>query len=142
MGVPHIEIDLFPSEEKIIEDITRANSGWVAEANPWQIPAAISGQAAIVVFLDYDNVVNYVRLLIRGYQEWRVQGFTWAGFKQSIIHRTILDLGRIVYMYGKANRAGWRKEGLLGDARSPSLGDVRCISPAELSALSDLLNLE
>jgi hypothetical protein len=71
IGVPHFEIDLYPTEGQALEEIALANDGWVAEANPWQIPVALAKEADVIVFLDYDNVVNYVRLLLRGFQEWK-----------------------------------------------------------------------
>lgn len=139
LGVPHIEIDTYPSEEKILEDIAIAKSGWIVEANPWQIPTTLSAQAAITVFLDYDNIVNYLRLLRRGFQEWKANGFSWAGFKRTMIRRTILDLGRIVYLHGKDNRRGWREHGLLKDMNVSSVGYIRCVSPKELTILTDLV---
>jgi adenylate kinase family enzyme len=138
IGVPHFEIDLYPTEGNALEEVTRAKDGWVTEANTWQIPVALAKEADVIVFLDYDNVVNYVRLLLRGYQEWRSKGFSWVGFKQSMVDRTILDLGRIVYRYGEANRKDWRQAGLLKDMNLAATTYIRCISPAELRILHDL----
>ena len=145
LGVPHIEIDLYgvppadSTEGRILEAVALAQDGWVTEANPWQIPKALAIEADVVVFLDYDNVVNYARLLRRGCSRWRSQGLSWAGFKRFVVDETVLDLGRIVYRYGEANRRGWRENGLLEGVDRSSAVCLRCVSPAELGLLHDLV---
>jgi adenylate kinase family enzyme len=147
LGVPHIEIDVYgvpPSESteaKVLEAVARAQRGWVAEANPWQIPAALAKEAEVVVFLDYDNIVSYLRLLRRGCGRWLSDGLSWAGFKHFVVDEAVLDLGRIVYRYGKANRNGWREAGLLEGIDRASTICVRCVSPAELRLVHELVVL-
>jgi adenylate kinase family enzyme len=137
-SLPHFEIDLYQTDGKVLEDISVAKDGWIAEANPWQIPVALAKEADVIVFLDYDNAVNYARLLMRGFVELKSQGFSLAGFNQLIINRTILDLGRIVFRFGVTNRKDWREEGLLKDMNLSATIYVRCISPAEARILHDL----
>ena len=70
LGLKHIEIDQYTAENEMLAAVRAAEkTGWVAEANPWQIPQSVYAQADVIIFLDYDNSVNYIRLLIRGYQE-------------------------------------------------------------------------
>ena len=148
IGAPHIEIDLFgvpPSdatEQKVLEAVALARDGWVVEANPWQIPAPLAREAEAVVFLDYDDVVNYVRLLRRGCGRWLSQGMSWTGFKRFVVDEAVLDLGRIVYRYGQANRRGWREAGLLEVIDPASTICIRCVSPAELGLVRDLVTRE
>ena len=58
IGVPHIEIDRYglpptgSTEGEVLEAIALAQDGWIAEANPWQIPTALAQEADVVVFLD------------------------------------------------------------------------------------------
>ena len=138
--IKHIEIDHYKSEEEILNAISKASEdGWVAEANPWQIPDSLSMQADVVIFLDYDNIVNYIRLLIRGLKQWRSNNYSLSSFKRVIIDYTILDLGRIVFMHGKDNRAGWRQNGLLNNLDSSISKKIRCISPAELRMLEEII---
>jgi hypothetical protein len=139
-GARHIEIDLYASEEAILKDIdSAASTGWVAEANPWQIPPSVVERAAVIIFLDYDNVVNYLRLLVRGYGRWRSRRLSWSGFKQHIVDEIILDLWRIVYRHGKTNRKGWREIGLFKGMDVSSAVSLRCVSPAELQLLQDCM---
>ena len=143
LGLKHIEIDRYTAENEILANEILAavraaeKTGWVAEANPWQIPQSVYDNADVIIFLDYDNSVNYIRLLIRGYKEWCSQNYSWSGFRESIVHRAIMDLGRIVYLYGKENRKGWREGGLFAgiDVSQQGVTYVRCISPAELNRL-------
>jgi adenylate kinase family enzyme len=137
LGLRHIEIDLYPSAAKVHEDICLATQGWVAEANPWQIPSGLANKADVVVLLDYDNLVNYARLFLRGIEEWRATELAWEGFHKYIVQRTVFDLGRIVYRYGRANRKEWRAEGMVQGIAKKALY-LRCISPAELRALQKL----
>jgi hypothetical protein len=139
LRVPHIEIDLHPSEDEIARQVGACAMGWVAEANPWQIPPRIATQADALVFLDYDNVVNYVRLLGRGWQEWRRRRFSPAGFKAAIVDKALLDLGRIVYRYGRSNREKWRSAGLFAEVDPATNACFRCVSPAELRILAELV---
>src|SRR5262245_39024472 len=60
LRVPHIEIDCHPSEEALVDRIGACPTGWVAEANPWQIPPRVVARGDAIVFLDYDDVVTYV----------------------------------------------------------------------------------
>lgn len=136
LGLKHIEIDRYTAENEILAAVRAAEkTGWVAEANPWQIPQSVYDKADVIIFLDYDNSVNYIRLLIRGYKEWCSQNYSWSGFRESIVRRAIMDLGRIVYLYGKENRKGWREGGLFAGIDVSSVTYVRCLSPAELNRL-------
>jgi adenylate kinase family enzyme len=139
LGLPHIEVDHFPSEDDLARRVSACSTGWVVEANPWQIPPRVAAQGEAIVFLDYDNAVNYVRLLKRGWVEWKRQGFSVAGFKASIIDKALLDLGRIVYRYGKSNRQQWREKGLFPNVDGSTVAYIRCESPAELSIVESLV---
>jgi hypothetical protein len=132
LGAEHIEIDLYPSPEAVFAAVERSSRSWVAEANPWQVPPDVVSRANVTVFLDYDNVVNYARLLRRGVERWRSAGFTARAFRRFVVDESILDLGRIVFRYGRENRAGWRGNGLFGTVVRPDVVSVRCVSPREL----------
>lgn len=135
-GIPHIEIDHFRSRDDVIHHVTcDLPSGWVAEANPWQIPREIWSEADWIIFLDFDNIVNYSRLLRRGLERWRSDGQTWNSFRKHVIDDAIRDLCRLVYLYGESNRDGWRSDGMSDDESCPSDNCLRCISPAEVKLL-------
>jgi hypothetical protein len=139
LHVPHVEIDRYPAEEDILRQISTCTSGWIAEANPWQIPHRIAVECDAIVFLDYDNRVNYVRLLKRGWQEWRCQRFRPAGFRHAILNKALLDLGMIVYRHGRSNREKWRADGLFLNMHASTAAYFHCVSPAELNILESLL---
>lgn len=133
-GLPHVHIDRFPSKDAVVEAIKNyEDKGWIAEANPWQIPDYVYEQATLIVFLDFDNAVNYVRLFLRYFKVWKEEGFSFSGFKRHIFHKCCMDLGRIVYLHGKANREKWRNQGLTSANVDTSRALLlRCVSPAEL----------
>ena len=135
-GIPHVEIDHFPSPEDVVQHVTVVlRSGWVAEANPWQVPEEIWSRADWIVFLDFDNVVNYWRLIRRGLERWRSSGQLWNGFREYVVDDAIRDLSRIVYLHGEYNREGWRREGIGGPETCTRDRCLRCISPAEVRSL-------
>lgn len=133
--IPHIEIDHFRSRDDVVREITDVQgSGWVAEANPWQVPPEVWNRADWIVFLDFDNIVNYWRLICRGLADWRSDGRLWSGFREHVIDGAIKDLCRIVYLYGEPNRDSWREKGMGGEACTHDRC-LRCISPAEVRSL-------
>ena len=83
--------------------------------------------------------MNYERLLRRGCARWRSGGLSWAGFKRFVVDDNVLDLGRIVYRYGTTNRRGWREAGLLKGIDPTSTICLRCVSPAELRLVHELV---
>ncbi len=138
LGLEHIEIDDFPSKEETVDFFSKQNPSevWIGEANPWQIPAEVFRMVKIVVFMDFDNAVNYVRLLCRGFQRWREERFGWKAFRHHVWEMAIKDWCRIVYLHGKANREGWREKGISGlKSDEADFSCIRCISPAEVRVL-------
>jgi adenylate kinase family enzyme len=136
LSILHVEIDCYSSEQDILNYLgTVGNRGWIAEANPWQIPVSVVERATVIIFLDYDNLVNYLWLLMRGCKRWKSCKFTWAGFRKHIVNEIVADLWRIVYLYGNINRRRWRKKGLIKGANVSSAVSIRCISPAELGVV-------
>jgi len=144
LGTPHIEIDLISPEAAIHAAIEAdPNNGWVAEANPWQIPPSIWSKADIVLILDYDNTVNYLRLLSRGFKRCRSSGSTWKAFREHVVEKAIKDWCLIVYLHGNSNRAGWRKHGIGGpEVDLSSAVIITCFSPAEVRILLKYLSRE
>jgi hypothetical protein len=139
-NIPHVEIDLFASKEEVTRFTLGLPAGWVAEANPWQVPQEIWRHADWAVFLDFENVVNYWRLLRRGLGKWAASGQWRSGFRKHILHDTFEDLGRLVYLYGEGNRARWRTNGMdRGNIYAPA-NCFRCISPREVELLVSLLS--
>jgi hypothetical protein len=140
LQVRHIHIDEYESSQAVLDAVrTAIGDGWIAEANPWQIPEELGAEAEVVIFLDYDNIVNYVRLLSRGIKEWKEEQYSWDGFTNSVVGRAIKDLGRIVYLHGANNRRGWRENGLLPGVGADSPKYIRCISPGELKRVENLI---
>ncbi len=110
------------------------NNGWIVEANPWQVPNWVwDNLDAEVIWLDYDNMVNYVHLTGRAAHTW------WTG--QTAIHdeaqeltaslwsqlSNCAELMMIVYKWGAENRSGWRSEQRFRPPRA-----LRFTTPAEL----------
>ena len=108
--------------------------GWIVEANPWQIPTWVwDDQGAEVLWLDYDNAVNYIQLVQRAARTW------WTG--KTATHDDAQDLTAsfwsqltncaelvtIVYKWGEENRSGWRDEERFRPPRA-----LRFTTPAEL----------
>jgi len=137
--IPHVEIDHFTSRDDVVRHVTIAlQSGWVAEANPWQIPEEIWSRADWIVFLDFDNIVNYWRLIRRGLAKWRSGGQLWNGFREHVIDDAVKDLCRIVYLHGESNRDDWRRNGMGGGEACTHDKYLRCISPAEVDLLCSI----
>ena len=135
-NIPHVEIDHFTSREDVVRHLTIAlRSGWVAEANPWQVLEEIWRRADWIVCLDFDNIVNYWRLIRRGLAKWRSTGELWSGFRKHVIDDAIKDLCRIVYLHGESNRDEWRANGMGGGDVCTHDRCFRCISPAEVKLL-------
>ena len=67
--------------------------GWVAEAKPWQIPPEVWSKVGVILFLDYDNCVNYLRLLSRGNREMAGGGVPNAGLPVSHSGKSNQGLG-------------------------------------------------
>lgn len=139
-NIPHVEIDRFASPDEVVLFTLALPAGWVAEANPWQVPEEIWSHVDWIIFLDFDNVVNYWRLLHRGLAEWVSSGQLWNGFRKHIIHDTFKDLWRLDYLYGEANRAGWRRNGMGSGNVCAPCGCLRCISPREVELLISILS--
>ena len=139
-NIPHVEIDRFASPEEVILYTQALTAGWVTEANPWQIPDEVWRHADWTIFLDFDNVVNYWRLLHRGIATWAASGQLWNGFRKHIIHDALKDWSRLVYLYGEDNRAGWRKNGMDGGNIREQARRLRCISPREAELLFSILS--
>ena len=137
-GIPHVEIDLFPSPEAITRSILALPAGWVAEANPWQVPEAVWSCADWSIFLDFDNLVNYWRLLRRGLARWASSGQFWYGLRKHLLQDAFKDWYRLVYLYGESNRNGWRVNGMGGSLTAPERC-LRCISPREAELLVGLI---
>jgi|EP01043_Picozoa_sp_COSAG02_P033379 shikimate kinase len=110
------------------------SGGWIVEANPWQVPTWVWDDLGTeVIWLDYDNMVNYVRLMGRAARTW------WTG--QTATHDEAQDLTAsfwsqvtncaelmmIVYRWGAENRSGWRSEERFCPPRA-----LRFTTPAEL----------
>jgi adenylate kinase family enzyme len=137
--IPHVEIDRFTSRDDVVHHVTIAlRSGWIAEANPWQVPEEIWSCADWIVFLDFDNIVNYWRLIRRGLSKWRSSGQRWNGFREHVIDDAIKDLCRIVYRHGESNRDDWRRNGMGGGETCTHDRCLRCISPAEVKLLCSI----
>ena len=137
--IPHVEIDHFPSRDDVVRHVTLVlRSGWVAEANPWQVPEEIWNRADWVIFLDFDNIVNYWRLIRRGLARWRSSGPLWHGFREHVLDDAIKDLSRIVYLYGESNRDEWRRNGMSGSEAGTRGRCLRCVSPAEVELLCSM----
>lgn len=142
LGLDHIEIDNFSSKDGVVDyvDQLESSQGWIAEANPWQIPGEVFAKADAVIFLDFDNVVNYVRLFRRGFSRWKSDGSGLTAFHHHIWEKAIKDWCRIVFLHGKANRDGWRKKGISGlETDKVSFSCIRCISPAEVAILLNII---
>ena len=137
LDVPHIEIDQMHTAEEIITlTDSSSDTGWVAEANPWQIPPEVWSKAGAILFLDFDNSVNYLRLLSRGVERWRSEGYTNQAFRHHIVEKAIKDWGRIVFLYGRKNREGWRENGIASPKAAISeTAYITCTSPAEAQIL-------
>lgn len=110
------------------------SGGWIVEANPWQIPTWVwDDQGTWVLWLDYDNTVNYLQLVQRATCTWwsgqvaahdEAQDLTpsfWSQFANC------LELMWIVYRWGAENRNGWRNEKRFQPPRA-----LRFSTPAEL----------
>jgi len=139
-NIPHVEIDRFASLEEVIRFTLALPAGWVTEANPWQVPEEIWSHTDWTIFLDFDNAVNYWRLLQRGLARWASSGQLWNGFSKHIINDAFKDWYRLVYLYGEANRAGWRKNGMDGGNIHAPARCLRCISPREVELLFSILS--
>ncbi len=136
-GQVHVQIDDL-SEEQVLDALNDRGSseGWIAEANPWHIPTEAWEHAEMILFLDYDNAVNYVRLLSRSLTRWRSSGFSLRGFRHHVIDYALRTLCRIVYLHGEDNRRGWRDNGIApADANTDRAILLRCVSPAETKLL-------
>ena len=111
-----------------------SSGGWIVEANPWQIPTWVwDDRGAEVIWLDYDNTVNYVQLVQRATRTWwtgktathdDAQDLT-AGFWSQLTN--CAELLTIVYKWGEENRSGWRGEERFRPPRA-----LRFVTPAEL----------
>ena len=127
LGLTHLPIDRFHSDADPMRSAARAansiDGGWVAEANVWQIPQAIWQSSDVAVFLDYPNVVHYLRILRRCYREC-VAKPTWAGIRDSIAGEA--EHLKIVYLYANKNREGWHERGGITNTATPV---IRCPSP-------------
>ena len=135
--VPHLQID-YLSDAQVLAAVhpDKPGQGWIAEANPWQVPVEVWERAETIVFLDYDNVVNYVRLLRRALSRWRSSGLSWQGFRHHVFDYALRTLCRIVYLHGEDNRKAWRDRVVAPtEARTDRASLVRCVSPAEAKLL-------
>jgi hypothetical protein len=138
--IPHVEIDRFAVRDDLVHFTIALRSGWVAEANPWQVPEEIWSHADWIVFLDFDNIVNYWRLIHRGLIRWTSSGRLWDGFRKHVIDDAIKDWCRIVYLYGEANRCDWRRNGISGGDVRAQGRCLRCISPREVELLWSIMS--
>jgi adenylate kinase family enzyme len=127
LGLAHLPIDDYHGDADPEASASRAagsiDGGWVAEANVWQIPDAIWQSADLAVFLDYPNIVHYLRIIHRCFRTCAAQP-TWAD-----IRRTVgLEWGhvKIIYLYANKNREGWQECGGITNSATPV---IRCASP-------------
>jgi adenylate kinase family enzyme len=127
LGLAYLAIDDYYGDADAMASASRAaaavDGGWVAEANVWQIPDAIWQAAELVVFLDYPNIVHYLRIIQRC---WRtcVARPTWASIRRTV--GLECEHLRIVFLYANKNREGWRECGGITASATPV---IRCASP-------------
>ena len=129
----HLHIDSFNGDENPLQSAVEAasliKSGWVAEANVWQIPQPIWESADLAIFLDYANTVHYRRILRRCVQSCIAQP-AWMNIRDSIANEW--SHFTIMYRYADENRADWQKQGGITSAAIPV---IRFSSPRETEKL-------
>ena len=110
------------------------SGGWIVEANPWQVPTWVwDDQSAEVLWLDYDNAVNYLQLARRAARTWWTGALATHDDAQALSASlrsqlaNCVELMTIVYKWGEENRNGWRTEARFQPPRA-----VRFTTPAEL----------
>jgi len=131
LGLSHLPIDDYHGDADPALSAARAASsidgGWVAEANVWQIPDAIWESSDLAVFLDYPNVVHYLRIIRRCFRTCLAQR-TSAAIRRSI--GTEWDHMKIIYLYANKNREGRNERGGITNTATPV---IRSASPRATS---------
>jgi adenylate kinase family enzyme len=137
LGLTHLLIDVFNSHadpKRAAVDAARSiEGGWVAEANVWQIPRAIWESSDFAIFLDYGNLIHYLRIIRRCLRECALDP-TWANIRHQVDSE--LEHLKIMYLYANSNREGWQKRGGITDTATQV---VRCTSPREANRLLDCI---
>jgi adenylate kinase family enzyme len=133
LGLTHLAIDDFHGDAdpklSAAEAASSIDGGWVAEANVWQIPQAIWESSDFAVFLDYANVVHYLRIICRCFRKCMMDP-TWVNIRRNI-REELLHM-KIVYLYANKNREGWHKRGGIA---STATQVIRCASPRSTNRL-------
>jgi len=133
LGLVHLPIDDYHGDADPESSASRAASsidgGWVAEANVWQIPDAIWESADLAVFLDYPNIVHYLRIIRRCFQTCVAQP-TWADIRRTVGREW--HHMKIIYLYANKNREGWHERGGITNHAPPV---IRCASPRAANRL-------
>jgi len=120
LGLSHLPIDDFHGDADPALSAARAASsidgGWVAEANVWQIPDFIWESSDLAIFLDYPNIVHYLRIIRRCFRTCLSQP------TPAVIRHTIgTEWGhmKIIYLYANKNREGWNESGGIANTTTP-----------------------
>jgi len=133
LGLAHLQLDDYNDDADPAYSASRAVSsidgGWVAEANIWQIPDAIWKSVDFVVFLDYPNIVHYLRIILRCFQTCLAKP-TWAHIRGTV--GLEWSHMKIIYLYANKNRAGWHERGGITNHTTPV---IRCASPRTANRL-------
>jgi len=137
LGLTHLQIDVFnDNADPLLSAANAARSidgGWVAEANVWQIPQDIWELSDFAIFLDYANIIHYLRIVRRCLCACTADP-TWANIRHQI--GSELEHIKIMYLYANLNREGWHKSGGITDAATRV---IRCTSPREADRLLDFV---
>lgn len=127
LGLTQLAIDDFYGDVDPNLSATKAASsidgGWVAEANVWQIPQSIWELSDFAVFLDYANVIHYLRIISRCFRECTMKD-TWVDIHRNI-QKELLHI-KIIYLYANKNRQDWDKRGGITNTETQV---IRCTSP-------------
>ena len=137
LGLTHLQIDDFHGNaDPKLSAVNAASSidgGWVAEANVWQIPQAIWESSDFAIFLDYANIIHYLRIIRRCFRECTIDP-TWANIRHHI--GSELQHIKIICLYANKNREGWYERGGITDTATQV---IRCTSPREANRLLDCI---
>lgn len=145
LSLTHLHLDDFHGDADphlaAAQAAIRITGGWVAEANVWQIPQGLWDSADLVIWLDYGNLVHYLRILRRCWGAC-ARGPTWTNIRHQV--GSEWDNMKVIYRWANKNRKGWQERGLNANRETPV---VRCGSPhvtsrlvARLGTPSPLLN--
>lgn len=129
----HLALDNFNGDpdpkRSAAEAMSAIGGGWVAEANVWQIPQAIWEAADLAIFLDYANIVHYLRIMHRCFRTC-VRVPTWVKIRRNLCEE-LLHM-KIVFLYANENRKGWHERGGITNTATQV---IRCTSPRATSWL-------